>query len=146
MAWICLPRMVQVRLTDPVWASSFWRPPAPEERGALFEGMVAQLIRAYRDHRRLCDDFYYWAPSSRTGVEVDFLLARGGDLIAIEAKSGRIFADAWCKGLRAVTPLKGLQRRIIVYSSGPAMKTQDGIEVLSFARFAEELSSGALWR
>jgi hypothetical protein len=60
----------------------------------------------------------------KTGVEVDFLLVRGGDL---DLGSGRIFADAWCKGLRAVTPLKGLQRRIIVYSSGPAMKTQDGI-------------------
>ena len=31
----------------------------PEERGALFEGLVAQLIRAYRDYRNLCDDVYY---------------------------------------------------------------------------------------
>lgn len=120
-------------------------PLAPEERGLLFEGMVAQLIRAYKDYRLICDDMYYWSPSGRTGIEVDFLLVRGTALTAIEAKSGKTFTDAWCKGLRAVAPLKGLQRRMIVYPMGPAMKTQDGIEVVPFRQFAEELAAGTLW-
>ena len=84
-------------------------PPAPEERGALFEGMVAQLIRAYKDYRFICDDMYYWAPSGRSEIEVDFLLVRGANLIAVEAKSGDTFRDDWCKGLRAVAQLEGLQ-------------------------------------
>jgi predicted AAA+ superfamily ATPase len=120
--------------------------PAPEERGALFEGMVAQLIRAYKDYRLICDDMYYWAPSGRSGIEVDFLLVRGANLIAVEAKSSATFRDAWCKGLRAVAQLKGLQRRIVVYPDGPVMKTQDGIDALPFRRFAEELASDALWK
>jgi uncharacterized protein len=118
---------------------------APEERGALFEGMVAQLIRAYKDYRRICDDMYYWAPAGRSEIEVDFLLVRGTDLIAIEAKSGRTFADAWCKGLRALSPLKALKRRIVVFPGGPAMRTQDGIEAISFEQFAEILAADTLW-
>jgi len=118
---------------------------APEEKGALFEGMVAQLLRAYKDYRGICDDMYYWAPSCRSETEVDFILVRGRDMIAIEAKSGNTFMDAWCKGLRAVAQLKGLQRRIIVYPRGLAMRTKDGIDVLPFQHFAEQLATDALW-
>ena len=121
-------------------------PPAPEERGALFEGMVAQLIRAYKDYRFICDEMYYWAPSGRSEIEIDFLLIRGANLMAVEAKSGATFRDEWCKGLRAVAQLEGLQRRIVVYPDGPVMKTQDGIDALPFRRFAEELASDALWK
>jgi len=39
---------------------------ALEEKGALFEGMVAQLLRAYKDYRGICDDIYYWAPAGRS--------------------------------------------------------------------------------
>ena len=79
-------------------------------------------------------------------MEVDFILVRGSDLIAIEAKSGNTFADAWCKGLRAIEPLEGLRRRIVVYPRGPVMRTKDGIDVLPFKHFAEELAADALWR
>ena len=119
-------------------------PLVQEEKGALFEGMVAQLLRAYRDYEGLFDDMYYWAPSGQSGKEVDFVLLRGSDLIAIEAKSGNTFTDAWCKGLRAIQPLKNLKRRIVVYPQGPAMRTKDGIDVLPFKQFADELAAGAL--
>jgi len=119
--------------------------PAPEEKGALFEGMVAQLLRAYKDYRGICEDMYYWAPSGRTAMEVDFILVKGSDLIAIEAKSGNTFTDAWCKGLRAVASLKGLKRRLVVYPHGPAMRTRDGIDVLPFRQFTELLAADALW-
>ena len=120
--------------------------PVPEEKGALFEGMVAQLLRAYRDYRGMFDDMYYWAPSGRSGMEVDFVLVRGSDLIAVEAKSGKNFTDAWCKGLRAIEPLKGLKRRIVVYPQGPVMRTKDSIDVLSFKSFADQLAADVLWK
>ncbi|MEW5816408.1 MAG: ATP-binding protein [Spirochaetota bacterium] len=111
-----------------------------EEKGALFEGLVAQLIRASIDYYGLGAECYYWAPASKAGTEVDFLLVKGRTIIAVEAKSGRNFSESWCKGLRAVAPLKGLQRRIIVYPSGPSLKTKDGIEIISFLRFSEQLT------
>lgn len=116
----------------------------PEERGALFEGLVAQVIRAYRDYRGICDEVYYWAPSAGMATEVDFLLVRGRQFIAVEAKSGGSFTESWCKGLRAAAPLKSLQRRLIVYPRGPALRTKDGIEVLPFQDFADLLAAGAL--
>ena len=119
--------------------------PAPEEKGALFEGMVAQLIRAYKDYRYICDDMHYWAPAGRSATEVDFLLVRGGDLIAVEVKSGNTFTESWCKGLRAVAGLKGLRRRIVVYPQGPVLQTKDGIDVIPFTNFANLLSGGTLW-
>jgi uncharacterized protein len=118
---------------------------APEEKGALFEGIIAQLLRAYKDYRGIYDDMYYWASGDQTKTEVDFILVRGQDLIALEVKSGNTFMEAWCKGLRAVTQLKGLNRRIIVYPRGPAMKTEDGIDVLPFHNFADLLAKNDLW-
>jgi predicted AAA+ superfamily ATPase len=117
---------------------------APEERGVLFEGLVVQLLRAYKDYRGICDEIYYWAPSGRSGTEVDFLLVRGADLIAVEAKSGQNFTDTWCKGLRAVAELKGLCRRIIVYPRGPVLRTEDGIDVFPFQHFSDLLAANSL--
>jgi predicted AAA+ superfamily ATPase len=117
---------------------------APEERGVLFEGLMAQLLRAYKDYRSICDEIYYWAPSGRSETEVDFLLVRGADLIAVEAKSGQTFTDTWCKGLRAVAQLKGLCRRIIVYPRGPVLRTEDGIDVFPFQHFSDLLAGNSL--
>jgi len=117
---------------------------APEERGALFEGMVAQLLRAYKDYRGLCDDMYYWAPSGRSETEVDFLLLQGAELVAVKVKSGNTFAEGWCKGLRAIAQLEGLRRRIIVYPRGPVLRTKDGIEVIPFQHFADQLAGNSL--
>jgi predicted AAA+ superfamily ATPase len=110
----------------------------------LFEGLVAQLLRAYRDYRGVCDEMYYWAPAGRSKTEVDFLLVQGAALIAIEVKSGNTFTEAWCKGLRAVASLQGLRRRIIVYPRGPVLRTTDGIEVWPFQHFADQLATHVL--
>ena len=120
-------------------------PVAPEERGALFEGLVAQLIRSYKDYRNLCDTWYYWATAARNRTEVDFLLERGGAFVAIEVKSGGMFSRTWCTGLRAVAGLDGLTRRIIVYPEGPELRTEDGIEVMPFTVFSDLLDNDELW-
>ena len=120
-------------------------PPAPEERGALFEGLVAQLIRAYKDYRNLCDDFFYWGTARQTRTEVDFLLKRDRDFVAIDVKSVRMFTETWCKGLRALTGLEGLRRRMVVYPDGPELRTADNIEILPFSRFSDLLTANALW-
>lgn len=111
-----------------------------EERGALFEGLVVQLLRAYRDYDGLCDDLAYWSAGNRSSVEVDVILSRGDQRIAIEVKSGRHFDLSWCKGLRAVGALPGVARRLVVYPTGPVLRTEDGIDVWPFDRFAEALA------
>lgn len=121
-------------------------PVTPEERGALFEGLVAQSLRAYRDYSGSYDRMAYWQPSSAVGTEVDFVLTRGEQKVAVEVKSGDSFHDSWCRGLRAIRELGGLTRRILVYPDGPELLLADGIEVLPFLRFVDILASQTLWK
>ena len=102
---------------------------APEERGALLEGWVAATLRAWGEVYGLFDEIHYWAPAEASRTEVDFLLRKGDRFLAMEVKSSsRLSADDF-RGLRAVTGLKGLSRRILVAPVNDARKTEDGIEV-----------------
>lgn len=120
-------------------------PPAVEERGALFEAWVAQVLHAYRSYRGLFDDMYYWAPTEAKGIEVDFLLKRGRSFVAIEAKSGGRYRADWIHSLVAIGALPGLRRRILVHPGREALRTPDGIEVLPAAAFCEALARGELF-
>ncbi|RMD87854.1 MAG: ATP-binding protein, partial [Candidatus Dadabacteria bacterium] len=57
-----------------------------EEKGALFEGWVANLLRAYNSYNKFYDDWYYWSTTD-TKIEVDFLLRSKNSYVAIEVKS-----------------------------------------------------------
>jgi len=105
-------------------------PPGPQERGHLFEGWVAGLLRAYRDYRDLFDEWGYWAPAEAARTEVDFLLRRGSEYVAIEVKAGRTVSRDATRGLRAVADLPGLRRRLLVYGGERRLVTPGGVEVL----------------
>lgn len=114
-----------------------------EERGALFEGWVAQSLRAMNDYVGLFDDWFYWSShGSGSDTEVDFMLRRGKRLIAVEAKSGRRFKPSMTRGLQAVATLPAVERRILVYGGQDCWRTNDGIEVITGARFNDELAKG----
>jgi predicted AAA+ superfamily ATPase len=118
--------------------------PVEEEKGALFEGLVGQTLRAYKDYRGICDEMFYW--QAQSGLEVDFLLKKGKQLMGIEAKSGKRYSKKWCRGLRVLAGAVKLERSIVVYPEGPEMRTEDGIEVMPFEKFAEMLADGGIWR
>lgn len=120
-------------------------PLAVEERGALLEGFVATLLRAYGEYRDLLEEMYYWAPGEGAQVKVDFLLRRGRDFLAVEVKSGRRLADPMLRGLRAIAGLPGLRRRILLYSGERDLKTSDGIDVLGIEHFFERVAADTLW-
>jgi predicted AAA+ superfamily ATPase len=120
-------------------------PPAQEEQGHLFEGWVAGLLRAYRDYRRLFDDWFYWAPGTGSRVEVDFLLRRGDDWVAIEVKASQTLSDRALRGLRAIAELDRLQRRILIYQGDRRLETADGIEVLPLNEFLDALAFDTLF-
>jgi predicted AAA+ superfamily ATPase len=118
-------------------------PVQEEERGALFEGWVAQTLRAMNDYVGLFDDWFYWSSHGTAGtVEVDFLLRQGKRLVALEAKAGRRFKPEMLKGLLAIGALSGVRRRILVYGGDDSWRTDDRIEVMSATRFAAEAARG----
>jgi predicted AAA+ superfamily ATPase len=118
-------------------------PVQEEERGALFEGWVAQTLRAMNDYVGLFDDWFYWSAHGSAGtVEVDFLLRQGKRLIAVEAKAGRRFKPEMLKGLQAIGSLAGVKRRLLVYGGRDAWQTEDGVEVMSPELFAATVTRG----
>jgi predicted AAA+ superfamily ATPase len=121
--------------------------PTAEERGALFEGLIAQWLRAYQGYGRFAyDALYYWAVTGSQQSEVDFLIARGSEYWAIEVKATERLRDEHFKGLRAIADLKGLSRRVLVYLGDTVLQTDDGIEVWTVARLLAELEGSNLSR
>jgi len=117
---------------------------AAEERGPLFEGLVANCLRAWNDYRGLYDEISYWAPTEVRGLEVDFLLRRGKRFVAIESKAGTRYRPEDAKGLEAVAELPGMSRRLLVYAQSPRLTTASGVEVMSFDALIESLQRGRL--
>ena len=120
-------------------------PIAPEERGALLEGWVLHLLRAHGEESDLYEEIHYWAPHPANRTEVDFLLRREGEFVAIEVKSQPRYHTGMLSGLRAVGELPGVVRRVLVYGGRRSVRTQDGIEVWSIARLHRALAEDAVW-
>ncbi len=120
-------------------------PPSNEEKGPLFEGLVAQILRAYIQYRQTGESFSYWQPSGSKKTEVDFLLKKGKkELIAIEVKSGvNIFSGDY-KGLKTLESLPEIKRRIMIYTGNHNRLTSEGIEIWTFSHFLKMLKTGKL--
>jgi uncharacterized protein len=116
-----------------------------EETGSLFEGWIHTLLRAYGDTGPLFDEIAYWSPAETRSVEVDFLLQRGGEHLALEVKAGARFTPAWLSGLTAIGELPRLARRILVYTGTRELRTPEGIEVWPLAKLLTALAEGTLW-
>ena len=122
-------------------------PPGASERGALFEGWVGGLLKAYGEPG--CglgwqhDGMFYWAPAGG-GTEVDFLIRRGKEFTAIEVKAAENLAPQDFKGLRAVSSLKGLRRRLVVFLGERPFRTEDDIEALPVRDFLRELEQNRI--
>ena len=129
-------------LTDPGLArglKNYFGPVALEEKGFLFEGLIAQLLRAYKNYRGLYEEDYYWSPLETKTTEVDFVLKRGDELIAIEAKAKEQVSTKDYKGLRVIKSLPAVKRRIVVYMGKAIRKTEEGVEIWPFDFFCKNL-------
>jgi len=141
-------RHPKLYFADPGIARALGRrrgPPGPEERGHLFEGWIAALLRAYRDYRDLFDGWYHWSPAGALRTEVDFLVERGGEYVALEVKATPRISASELKGLRAIAELGHLRRRLLVFLGPRRLKTEDGIEILPLRAFLDELEGGTLF-
>lgn len=117
---------------------------APSELfGKAFESWVHHELRAFGHYRRRAGrgDLTYWRLAS--GIEVDFVL---GDMeLAVEAKASANVSGGRLGGLRALAQDHPRVKRRIVASLEPrARRTEDGIDILPWRRFAEELWAGSL--
>ncbi len=119
-------------------------PVAAEERGALLEGWVYGLLRAHNEIQDIFDAIAYWSPTE-SDAEVDFLLTRGNEHLAVEVKASTGYNTTMLKGLRAIDGLAGLTRRILIYNGARDFTTEDGIHVWPLDHFHEALAADRLW-
>jgi uncharacterized protein len=117
-----------------------------EERGPLLEGWILTVLRAHNEVAGLFDDIFYWAPADAHQTEVDFLLRRGRDYLALEIKSHRRFSTRQVSGLRAIAALPRLTRRVLVYLGDARLQTDDGIEVWPLRTFLDAVAANELWK
>jgi predicted AAA+ superfamily ATPase len=120
-------------------------PVGPEERGALFEGFIFMVLRAHGEQSRLFEEISYWAPLQARETEVDFLLRRGKEYLAIEVKSQTRYSTNLLSGLRAIADLPRVVRRILVYLGIQKLRTEDGIEVWPMQSFLRAVAADRLW-
>lgn len=120
-------------------------PVGAEERGSLLEGWVLTVLRTHNDASDVFDEIAYWAPAQARQTEVDFLLRRGRDYLALEIKAQSRFSTPQLSGLRAIADLPRLTRRILVYLGDRRLKTEDGIEVWPLDALLAAVAGNTLW-
>jgi len=120
-------------------------PVSSEERGPLVEGWILTTLRAHNGDAGVFEDIWYWAPAQARQTEVDFLLRRGREYLALEVKAQARFSTSQLNGLRAIGELPALTRRVLVYLGDRQLKTEDGIEIWPLETFLERLAGRTLW-
>lgn len=126
-------------------AKTAYGPLVPDERGALLEGFIHTLLVTYMAERDLAQEISYWSPAGSRATEVDFLLRRGTDYCALEIKASARVQSQHLTGLRAIAPLSGLRRRVLVHQGERPGRTEDGIELWPMTTLLEALRADSLW-
>jgi predicted AAA+ superfamily ATPase len=110
------------------------------EFGKSFEHFVWMEIQSYRRYVAPDLDISYWRTS--TGQEVDFIL---GDMeVALECKASARIHDGDLRGLRALAEERRVGRRLVISLERVPRRLTDGIEIVPWKVFLEELWAGEL--
>ena len=111
------------------------------EYGKLFESYIAQELSAYLDYGRKRERLSYWR-TRQSSFEVDFTI---GDQVAVETKTTKLVNEK--KDLRGLRALKeeGIFKKYIVVSRDEISRTtDDGILMLPWTVFLDELWAGRI--
>jgi predicted AAA+ superfamily ATPase len=115
----------------------------PEERGSLLETFLLHELRAYLHYQELDYPVSYW--KTHNGAEVDFVVDTPDRPVAIEIKSAARWDHRWNVGLLslgALLPKLGLE--MFGVNDGPRALVSDGVRVLPWRAFLDELWAGRL--
>lgn len=101
-------------------------------RGPLYETYVFQNLAGILASRLPRCELNFWSVQGRH--EVDFVVSRGRDIVAIEVKAGSRFNDKDLSGLRAFadkTP--GVRACVLAYNGGETVKLGDRLFAIPIA-------------
>lgn len=119
-----------------------WLEPGTELYGKAFENWIFHELNSYKAYQENFTDLFYWRLAS--GIEVDFIV---GDMeVAIEAKASKKILPDHLRGLRSLKEdHPHIKKRMIVCHEAKARKTEDGIEIVPYQMFCEDLWSGSIF-
>ena len=106
------------------------------EFGKAFEHFILMELLAYRSYRENDFPIRYWR--TKTGMECDFVLGREGK-IAIEVKGTNRMRNDDLKGLRAYVREHVPTKAVLVCNEGSPSRTSDGISIVPWKDFLENL-------
>lgn len=111
--------------------------PAPKENttefGEYFEHLICMELKSWIDYKHPRSKLTYWR--SNSNMEVDFCV---DEEIAIEVKSSSNVTEKHLKGLKALRE-EGIFKRYVVVCQEEHPRITDGIEILPWKYFFEEL-------
>ena len=110
--------------------------PGTPEYGSAFESYLFQEIKAFCDYHQLQTPRYW---RSKSNFEVDFLF----EGVAVETKAKPVVSGRDLRGLRALRE-EGLFKHYILVSLEPRARVVNGIRILPWQVFLDELWDGAL--
>lgn len=110
--------------------------PGSELFGKAFENWVFHELSAHRVYSELYYDLSYWRLAG--GTEVDFII---NDMeLAIEAKSSNKITRDHLRGLREIIKdHPKVKRRVLISLEKQPRRTEDGIEILPYSDFYQQL-------
>jgi len=106
--------------------------------GRAFEHLLFMEITAHAAYSGLAYPVFYWRTASQ--IEVDFVL--GDHEVAIEVKSTERAHDGHLTGLRAFKEEHSVKRAILVSMDQTPRRTHDGIDILPWRVFLDQLWEG----
>ena len=114
------------------------RMPVPSETmteyGKMFENYIFMELKAYIDYNMTDDELYFWR--TREGYEVDFIIE---NKVAIEVKTSKNITKKDMKGIRAFMEENAVREYIIVCRELFERTTEDGIRIVPWKLFLDEL-------
>ena len=114
---------------------------AGPEFGRALEHLVLMELLAYRSYREVELPLRFWR--TKSGLECDFVLGREGD-VAIEVKGSIRLHPSDLRSITAYVDEHSPRQAIVVCNERDARRTSDGIWILPWERFLEQLWSGAI--
>ena len=115
--------------------------PAGPEFGRALEHLVLMELIAYRSYRELDFPLRFWR--TKSGLECDFVLGREGE-VAIEVKGSTRLHPSDLRSVRAYVDEHSPRKAIVICNERDARRTNDGIWILPWERFLEQLWSDAI--
>ena len=106
--------------------------------GKAFENWVYHELKTYNHYAEAFADLSYWRLAS--GIEVDFII--NDFWLALEAKATQNVKPSHLKGLKAIAEEIPCQQRVLVCLEEHKRETQEGILILPYQDFIQELWEG----